>query len=59
VSAIFINYRREYSQDSARALYDSPVPLFGKERLFIDVEDVDLGLVFRQMVESSLSGCGS
>lgn len=58
MSAIFISYRREDSEDSARALYESLVPLFGKERLFIDVEDVALGFDFRQAVESSLSTCG-
>jgi hypothetical protein len=59
VSAIFISYRREDSEDSARSLYQSLVPLFGKEHLLIDVEDVGLGLDFRQVVESSLSRCGA
>jgi hypothetical protein len=58
VSAIFISYRREDSEDSARALYESLLPLFGKERIFIDVEDIVLGFDFRQAVESSLSTCG-
>jgi hypothetical protein len=58
LSAIFISYRRDDSEDSARALYESLIPLFGKERLFIDVEDIALGFDFRQAVESSLSTCG-
>jgi len=58
LSAIFISYRREDSEDSARALYESLLPLFGKERVFIDVEDIALGFDFRQAVESSLSTCG-
>ncbi len=58
MSAIFISYRREDSEDSARALYESLVPLFGKERVFIDVEDIALGFDFRQAVENSLSTCG-
>jgi len=58
LSAIFISYRREDSEDSARALYESLLPLFGKDRIFIDVEDIGLGFDFRQAVESSLSTCG-
>ena len=58
MSAIFISYRREDSEDSARALYESLLPQFGKDRLFMDVEAIALGSDFRQAVESSLSSCG-
>ncbi len=58
MSAIFISYRREDSADSARALYESLLPLFGKDRIFMDVEAIALGVDFRQVVESSLASCG-
>lgn len=58
MSAIFISYRREDAEDSARALYESLVPQFGKDRLFMDVEAIALGSDFRQAVEHSLSSCG-
>jgi TIR domain len=58
LSAIFISYRREDSEDSARALYESLLPLFGKERVFMDVEAGGLGCDYRQTIESSLSTCG-
>jgi hypothetical protein len=58
LSAIFISYRREDSEDSARALYESLLPQFGKDRVFMDVEAIALGSDFRQAVESSLSNCG-
>lgn len=58
MSAIFISYRREDSEDSARALYESLLPQFGKDRLFMDVEAIALGSDFRQAVEKSLSSCG-
>src|SRR5450755_4837954 len=58
LSAIFISYRRENSEDSARALYESLLPQFGKDRLFMDVEAIALGSDFRQAVETSLSSCG-
>ena len=58
MSAIFISYRREDSEDSARALYESLLPRFGKDRLFMDVEAIALGTDFRRAVERSLSDCG-
>ena len=56
--AIFISYRREDAEDSARALYESLVPQFGNDGLFMDVEAIALGSDFRQAVERSLSSCG-
>lgn len=58
MSAIFISYRREDAEDSARALYESLLREFGKERLFMDVEAIALGSDFRQAVEDSLDNCG-
>ncbi len=58
MSAIFISYRREDAEDSARALYESLVPVFGKERLFMDVEAIALGSDFRDAIEHSLDNCG-
>ena len=58
MAAIFISYRREDSEDSARALYESLRSQFGKDRLFMDVEAIALGSDFRQAVENSLSGSG-
>lgn len=58
MSAIFISYRREDSEDATRALYESLLPLFGKDRLFMDVEAIALGSDFRQAVEGSLTSCG-
>ena len=58
LSAIFISYRREDSEDSARALYESLLPQFGKDRVFMDVEAIALGSDFRRAVDSSLSNCG-
>ncbi len=58
MSAIFISYRREDAEDSARAVYESLVREFGKERLFMDVEAIALGSDFRQAVDNSLDNCG-
>lgn len=58
MSAVFISYRREDAEDSARALYESLVREFGKDRLFMDVEAIALGSDFREAVEHSLDDCG-
>jgi hypothetical protein len=58
LSAIFISYRREDAEDSARALYESLVREFGKERLFMDVEGIALGVDFRRVVGRTLDECG-
>ncbi len=57
MSAIFIGYRREDSEDSARALYESLVREFGKDRLFLDVEAIALGSDFREAENRSLDKC--
>ncbi|MGA7525361.1 MAG: TIR domain-containing protein [Acidobacteriaceae bacterium] len=58
MAAIFISYRREDAEDSARALYETLLREFGQDRLFMDVEAIALGSDFRQAVESSLDNCG-
>ena len=58
MSGIFISYRREDSADSTRAIYESLVPKFGKERLFLDVEAIKPGSDFRDAIEESLTSCG-
>jgi hypothetical protein len=58
LSGIFISYRREDSEDSTRAIYESLVPKFGKERLFLDVEAIKPGSDFRDAIEESLGSCG-
>jgi hypothetical protein len=59
MSAIFISYRREDAEDSARALYETLLREFGsRERLFMDVEDIQFGLDFRTAVENKLDDCG-
>jgi TIR domain len=58
VPGIFISYRREDSEDSTRAIYESLVPRFGRERLFLDVEAITPGSDFRNSIEESLADCG-
>ncbi len=58
MSAIFISYRREDSGESTRALYESLFPLFGEDRLFMDLETINPGSDFRLAIENSLSNCG-
>ena len=50
MAGIFISYRREDSEDSTRAIFESLRPEFGKERLFMDVEAIALGSDFRDAI---------
>ena len=55
---IFISCRREDSEDSTRALSESLVPKFGKDRVFLNVEAMKPGSDFRDSIEESLADCG-
>jgi len=55
---IFISYRRDDSKDPVRALYQSLVPLYGEDRVFMDVDSIAPGSDFRKEIERWLSRCG-
>ncbi len=57
MAAVFISYRREDAEDSARALYESLVREFGKDQLFLDVEAIAPGSDFREVENRSLDEC--
>lgn len=47
---IFISYRRDDSAGYARAVYDELAQRFGADRVFIDVDDIDPGLPFGEVI---------
>lgn len=55
---IFISYRRADSSKDARAVYERLRGLFGKRRVFIDLEDIAPGADFVDVLERNLDGCG-
>jgi hypothetical protein len=54
---IFINYRREDSSGHAGRLYDALAERFGDDHVFMDVDAIDPGEDFTQVVEQSVGSC--
>ena len=54
---IFISYRRQDEPAFAGRLYDRLVDQFGARRVFIDVDSVELGLDFAEVIDDSLTQC--
>ncbi len=57
-NGIFISYRREDSAGFARGLFQSLTVRFGSDQVFMDVEDIELGLDFVEAIDKSLTSCG-
>jgi hypothetical protein len=51
---IFISYRRDDAAGYARAVNDELVRSFGAERVFIDVDDIDAGQPFSEIIQRSV-----
>lgn len=49
--SIFINYRRDDSEDVCGRIYDRLVAEFGRGSVFKDVNDIPAGVDFRQVLE--------
>jgi hypothetical protein len=54
---IFISYRREDSGGYTRAIYDQLVKRFSKERVFMDVDAIEPGLAFDEVIEQAVGHC--
>jgi len=55
--AIFVSYRRKESLAPARAVYERLRSEFGSERVFIDLEGLDYGVDFVEVLEQQLAHC--
>jgi len=51
---IFISYRRDDAAGYARAVNDELVRCFGAGRVFIDVDDINAGLPFSEIIQRSV-----
>jgi hypothetical protein len=51
---IFISYRRDDAAGYARAVNDELVRCFGAERVFIDVDDINAGQPFSEIIQRSV-----
>lgn len=53
---VFLSYRRSDSRDAAGRIYDRLVAAFGKERVFFDVDTIDVGVDFELAIRSAIEG---
>ena len=54
---IFINYRRDESGHVAGRLHDSLAPTFGRNKLFMDVDNIPVGRDFEDYLKSQVAAC--
>ena len=57
MSGIFISYRRSGASQTAYRLKDRLKEAFGPDRVFVDVEDIEAGLPFDQVIRTALTHC--
>jgi|CXWL01.1.fsa_nt_gi formylglycine-generating enzyme required for sulfatase activity len=55
MSKIFINYRRKDSAPYAGRLYDRLAVHFGHDHVFMDIDQIELGEVFDQVIQEKLA----
>ena len=56
-NGIFISYRRRDEPNFTGRLYDRLVVRFGTGRVFMDIDSIELGVDFSEVIESSLRRC--
>jgi TIR domain len=54
---IFISYRREDSAAYAGRLYDQLVNRFGKDKVFMDVDTIEPGVDYVEILQQTVSSC--
>jgi len=52
---IFISYRREETADYAGRLHDRLVQHFGADQVFMDVDTIELGVDFGEVIERAVA----
>lgn len=55
---VFISYRRDDSSGHTGRLYDRLARTFGKERLFLDIDNIAPGADFTEVINETLAVCG-
>jgi hypothetical protein len=58
MGTIFISYRREDSSGYAGRLHDRLVSRFGSERMFRDIDNIEPGVDFVEVINRVLAQCG-
>lgn len=56
-SGIFVSYRRDDSSGHAGRLFDRLVHHFGKDRIFMDIDNIEPGEDFVTVIENAVGSC--
>ena len=59
MSKIFISYRRDDSTGYAGRLYDRLSEYFGKDQVFMDVDHIEPGEDFVEMINQAIGTCST
>ena len=54
---IFISYRRDDTGTLVGRIYDRLANHFGRDALFLDIDDIPIGIDFRQYLDQAVSQC--
>src|SRR5437773_1614142 len=54
---VFINYRREDTRHAAGRLYDRLIQRFGKDHVFMDIDQIEPGQDFIEVINRKVSAC--
>jgi TIR domain/VHL beta domain len=54
---IFLNYRRKDTEDTAGRLFDSLCAHFGEHHVFMDIDDIQPGVDFDEVVHEAVGNC--
>lgn len=57
VGRIFINYRRDDSAGFAGRLHDRLIPHFGADKIFMDIDNIEPGEDFVEVINRELNSC--
>jgi TIR domain len=55
--SFFISYRRDDSIDAASRIYDRLAAHFGHDAVFMDVDNISVGLDFREYIQDAVGRC--
>lgn len=58
MSGVFISYRRGFSTAYARQIYEKLSASFGSERVFYDIDTIEAGADFIEVIESTIDRSG-
>ena len=55
---IFLSYRRQDTSGTTGRLYDRLVDRFGPDQVFMDVDSIEVGLDFAEVIQRAVAACG-